>query len=119
MVPYRHAAVDLVACSSWRLPIILYPEASSLGAACLYVGMGWVAILALPVFITKLPWTALATLALGGILYTIGAVIYARKKPDPFPERTGVSRNLPPFRYCRKCGFCCLHLDLGFTVPKM
>ena len=57
--------------------------------AALYVGMGWVAILALPVFITKLPWIALATLALGGILYTIGAVIYARKKPDPFPNILG------------------------------
>jgi len=57
--------------------------------ASLYIGMGWVAILALPVFITKLPWTALATLALGGILYTIGAVIYARKKPNPFPKVLG------------------------------
>jgi hemolysin III len=55
----------------------------------LYVGMGWVALLAIPSFITKLPWTALATLALGGILYTIGAVIYARKKPDPFPKVFG------------------------------
>jgi hemolysin III len=51
--------------------------------------MGWVAILALPTFLTKVPWTALATLALGGILYTIGAVIYARKKPDPFPKVLG------------------------------
>jgi hemolysin III len=57
--------------------------------ASLYVGMGWVAILALPIFITRLPWTALGTLALGGILYTIGAVIYARKKPDPFPNVLG------------------------------
>jgi hemolysin III len=57
--------------------------------ASLYIGMGWVALLAIPVFITKLPWMALATLALGGILYTIGAVIYARKKPDPFPKVLG------------------------------
>jgi hemolysin III len=57
--------------------------------ASLYVGTGWVAILALPTFLTKVPWTALATLALGGILYTIGAVIYARKKPDPFPKVLG------------------------------
>ncbi len=57
--------------------------------ASLYAGMGWVALLAVPFFITKLPWTALATLALGGVLYTIGAVIYARKKPDPFPKILG------------------------------
>ena len=57
--------------------------------AGLYVGMGWVALLAIPSFVSKLPWTALATLALGGILYTIGAVIYARKRPDPFPRVFG------------------------------
>jgi len=55
----------------------------------LYVAMGWVALLAVPSFTTKLPWIALATLALGGILYTIGAVIYARKRPDPFPKVLG------------------------------
>ncbi len=57
--------------------------------ASLYIGMGWVAVLALPAFLNKLPWIALETLALGGILYTIGAVIYARKKPDPFPKVLG------------------------------
>ncbi|HYB00631.1 MAG TPA: hemolysin III family protein, partial [Ktedonobacteraceae bacterium] len=31
----------------------------------------------------------LATLALGCVLYTIGAVIYARKRPDPFPRVFG------------------------------
>ncbi len=57
--------------------------------AGLYVAMGWVALLAIPSFLAKLPWTALATLALGGVLYTIGAVIYARKRPDPFPRVFG------------------------------
>jgi hemolysin III len=57
--------------------------------ASLYVGMGWVALLAVPYFITQLPWTALTTLAMGGILYTTGAIIYARKKPDPLPKVFG------------------------------
>ncbi len=57
--------------------------------AALYVGMGWVVVLALPAFLAALPWLAVATLLLGGILYTIGAVIYARKKPDPFPAVWG------------------------------
>ncbi len=57
--------------------------------AALYVGMGWVVILAIPAFLAVLPWIAVATLFLGGALYTIGAVIYARKKPDPFPKVWG------------------------------
>jgi hemolysin III len=28
-------------------------------------------------------------LLLGGVLYTIGAIIYARKRPDPFPRVFG------------------------------
>jgi hemolysin III len=57
--------------------------------AALYIGMGWVVVLALPAFLAVLPWMAIATLLLGGILYTIGAVIYARKQPDPFPSVWG------------------------------
>jgi len=57
--------------------------------AALYAGMGWVVILAIPAFLAVLPWIAVATLFLGGVLYTIGAVIYARKKPDPFPKIWG------------------------------
>jgi hemolysin III len=55
----------------------------------LYISVGWVAVLALPAFLAVLPWIAVATLISGGVLYTIGAVIYARKKPDPFPKVWG------------------------------
>ncbi len=57
--------------------------------AALYVGMGWVVILAIPAFLSVLPWISIAVLFLGGLLYTTGAVIYARKKPDPFPTIWG------------------------------
>ena len=57
--------------------------------AALYVAMGWVVILAIPAFLAVLPWISIAILFLGGLLYTIGAVIYARKKPDPFPTIWG------------------------------
>lgn len=57
--------------------------------ASLYVGMGWVGVLALPAFAAVLPWAALATLLLGGLLYTLGAVVYALKRPDPFPRILG------------------------------
>jgi len=57
--------------------------------ASLYIGMGWVALLALPAFLTVVPWTAIALLVLGGLLYTIGAIVYARKWPNPFPRVLG------------------------------
>jgi len=55
----------------------------------LYIAMGWVAVLAIPTFLERLPWEAVATLVLGGLLYTVGGVIYARKRPDPFPRVLG------------------------------
>src|SRR3984893_12462047 len=57
--------------------------------ASLYVVMGWVVVIALPAFLAVVPWTAVALLLLGGILYTIGAVVYARRWPDPFPRVLG------------------------------
>jgi len=55
----------------------------------LYVGMGWVALLALPVFLTVLPWQATASLVFGGLLYTVGALVYAVRWPDPYPRVWG------------------------------
>lgn len=58
-------------------------------STALYVGMGWVALLALPAFARELGWAAVALLLLGGGLYTSGAVVYARRWPDPFPRVLG------------------------------
>jgi hemolysin III len=55
----------------------------------LYVAMGWMVLLALPAFLTLLPWVAVAMLVGGGVLYTIGAVIYMLRWPNPFPRVLG------------------------------
>lgn len=58
-------------------------------STALYVGMGWVSLLALPAFARELGWGAVALLLLGGGFYTAGAVVYARRRPDPFPRVLG------------------------------
>jgi hemolysin III len=55
----------------------------------LYIVMGWVSVAAAPEIARLLPWEALALLIGGGVLYSIGALIYALKKPDPFPRILG------------------------------
>ena len=55
----------------------------------LYVAMGWIAVLALPLFLARLPIIAIVMLLGGGALYTIGAAIYARRWPDPLPRIFG------------------------------
>jgi hemolysin III len=54
-----------------------------------YVGLGWVAVFFLPDLWRAFGPTVVALLALGGVLYTIGAVVYARRRPNPAPSWFG------------------------------
>jgi hemolysin III len=51
--------------------------------ALLYVLLGWLGAIALPTLIATLGAGPAALVAAGGVLYTAGAVVYARKRPDP------------------------------------
>lgn len=55
----------------------------------LYLGMGWLSLITLPQLIQLLPWQAIATLMLGGLLYSIGAIVYALRRPNPLPRVFG------------------------------
>ncbi len=51
-------------------------------STALYIGMGWVALFVIEELYVNLPGQAFFLLVLGGVLYTIGGVIYAIKKPN-------------------------------------
>ncbi len=53
--------------------------------AGVYLVMGWLSVMAIQEIIAKMPAPALVWLALGGLFYTVGAVIYIRKWPDFAP----------------------------------
>ena len=57
--------------------------------AALYVGLGWIAVAALPQLGASIGIGGLALLGLGGVLYTLGAVVYAMRRPDPVPTVFG------------------------------
>jgi hemolysin III len=57
--------------------------------AALYVLLGWTVLPALPALHAAVGTGALLLLMLGGLLYTGGAVIYATRRPDPFPRIFG------------------------------
>lgn len=54
-----------------------------------YLGMGYLALVAVVPLGRSVGASGLAWLVAGGIAYTIGAVIYARERPDFFPGRFG------------------------------
>jgi hemolysin III len=57
--------------------------------AGLYIGMGWIGVVVVPAFARLMPWPAVAVLLLGGLLYTVGALVYALRRPDPYPQVFG------------------------------
>jgi hemolysin III len=57
--------------------------------AVVYVALGWVAVVAFPAMFHDLGVTPTVLVALGGVLYTIGAVVYAVRRPDPLPAVFG------------------------------
>jgi hemolysin III len=57
--------------------------------ALIYVLLGWVAVAATPELVAELGLTGAGMVGLGGLLYTAGAVIYARRRPDPVPAVFG------------------------------
>lgn len=55
----------------------------------MYIALGWVAVAVLPDLATSAPALANWLLLAGGILYTLGAVVFATRWPDPVPRVFG------------------------------
>jgi hemolysin III len=54
-----------------------------------YLALGWLAVLAVPQLLRVLSPAPLVLLAGGGLLYSVGAVVYATQRPDPWPRTFG------------------------------
>jgi hemolysin III len=57
--------------------------------ALLYVGVAWSGVVCFPRLRDGLGSTGFALVLLGGVCYTLGAVVYALKRPDPWPRWFG------------------------------
>ncbi|MEZ5184698.1 MAG: hemolysin III family protein [Candidatus Nanopelagicales bacterium] len=55
----------------------------------LYIGLGWVAVTVLPELARSAPSYANVLLFAGGVIYTLGAVVFATRRPDPLPSVFG------------------------------
>ena len=81
-VAWAGAAAGVVFSLGW----IQAPRAVTAGS---YLTLGWLAIVALPQLVEKLAAAPLVLLGTGGLLYSTGAIIYARGKPNPWPRTFG------------------------------
>ena len=55
----------------------------------LYLALGWTGVFATTELIRTLPGEAFALLVLSGVLFSVGGVMYAARRPDPFPRVFG------------------------------
>ena len=55
----------------------------------LYITLGWVSIVTLPQLFHTLSGAAFTLIIAGGLLYTVGAIVFAVKRPDPNPAVFG------------------------------
>jgi hemolysin III len=64
-----------------RVPRVLF--------TAVYVVVGWSAVVAFPQLIRNLGGVGFGLVLGGGVLYTLGAVVYALKRPNPWPRVFG------------------------------
>lgn len=55
----------------------------------LYISLGWVSIVSMPQLFHTMSGAAFALVVVGGLLYTLGAIVFAAKRPDPYPAVFG------------------------------
>lgn len=98
-------AVSVLALTGWHRPLVLYgvwtvalagivlewlPFSTPRGLAHgLFLGLGWLTVPFVPAVLANRGWTVLLLMLGGGLLYTVGAVIVARQRPDPAPHVFG------------------------------
>jgi hemolysin III len=58
-------------------------------AAAIAMALGWVAVVVVPQLVVLLNPAAFVLLVVGGLAYTAGAIVYARRRPDPVPAVFG------------------------------
>ena len=73
-------------------------------SVAIYVAMGWCGLVAIKPMMAALPTLGLWLLVAGGVTYTLGAVVYARKTPDPLPHWFGFHEI---FHVCTVAAWAC------------
>ena len=84
-------------------------------AAAMGIGLGWVGVALLPQLATRLDPVAIVLLALGGLAYTVGAIVYTRRRPDPAPSVFGYHELFHAFTIV---GVACQYVAIAFFVVR-
>jgi len=117
----------LVMSRGWAVPVLAIVWTGALAAillklfwvqapkwlsATLGLALGWVAVAASSQLL-KLPLPGVLLVAAGGLLHTAGAVVYMRRRPDPFPRVFGYHEL---FHVLTVAATACFYASIAFFV---
>ena len=80
-----------------------------------YIALGWVAVIYLPDFLREGGVALLTLIVVGGLLYTVGGVIYGLKRPNPSPRWFGFHE---VFHACTVAAFTVHYIAVSFAVYR-
>jgi hemolysin III len=121
----------LVLDGTWRLVILVIVYAGAFAAVALKfawvdapkwlaavvgIALGWSGVVMLPQLATRLDPAAVALLGAGGLLYTAGAIVYARRRPDPVPHVFGYHEL---FHALTIVAVACQYVAIAFFVIRV
>jgi hemolysin III len=92
---------------------MITPHAPRWLSTPLYIALGWVAVAILPDILHRGGVAALVLVCVGGAFYTIGAVLYATRKPNPWPKTFGHHEF---FHACTLLAAICHHIAVYFAL---
>ncbi|MEU2613764.1 hemolysin III family protein [Micromonospora sp. NPDC007271] len=92
---------------------LIWPHAPRLVSAPLYLALGWVAVVMLPQILHSGGVAALVLLIVGGAIYSVGAVFYALRRPNPWPTVFGHHEF---FHACTLVAAICHHIAIYFAL---
>ena len=92
---------------------LIWPHLPRWAGAPLYIALGWVAVAVLPDILRNGGVTALVLLIVGGAVYSVGAVFYALRRPNPWPTVFGHHEF---FHACTLVAALCHHIAIYFAL---
>jgi hemolysin III len=85
-------------------------------AAVIGIALGWVGVVTVPQIAHSAGVAAVVLLAVGGLAYTVGALVYAFRRPDPAPRIFGYHE---VFHALTLVAVACQYVAIAFFVVKV
>ncbi|SPM38101.1 Predicted membrane channel-forming protein YqfA, hemolysin III family, partial [Mycobacterium numidiamassiliense] len=92
---------------------LFWPTAPRWVGVPLYLLLGWVAVWFGKTIVHHAGWAPTILLVVGGVLYSVGAVFYALRWPDPWPKTFGYHEI---FHACTAVAALCHYIAIWFVV---